>query len=194
MEPERRRRLERALSDRDPDRRLEWLDALDPESAARLRRGGGRQRVLRALEVALLTGRPLGWWHRERPGREPGLDALVFVLDRPRGSLDRRIDARVDAMFRAGLVDEVAGLLEAGYRSDDPGLSATGYPEVIAALRGDLSLDQAAERIRRLTRRYARRQMTWFRNQLPIDAIWLDGTRPMDELVEEAVETWRNEA
>ena len=193
LDPDRRRRLERVLARMEGERRFRWLDALDPESAAQLRRGGGRQRELRTLEVALLTGHSLGWWHRERPAREPGLDALIFVLDRPRQALDRRIDARVDAMLRAGFLEEVAGLIDAGYGPDDPGMSATGYSEAIAALDGQLSVDDAADRIRRMTRRYARRQLTWFRNQLPPDARWLDGTRPMDELVEEVVEQWRNE-
>ncbi len=177
-----------ALSEETLDR---WLGVLDPESAARLAEGGGRQRVLRALEMALLTGRPLGWWHRNRAADHDGLDARVFVLSLPRDVLYGRINRRVGAMLEAGLVEEVAELLERGYAPDAPGMTATGYPEVAAHLAGEVSLEEAADRIRRKTRGYARRQLTWFRNQLPDDAVWLDGTRPNDELVDEMVARWR---
>ncbi|MEJ2502091.1 MAG: tRNA (adenosine(37)-N6)-dimethylallyltransferase MiaA [Gemmatimonadota bacterium] len=175
-----------------PDERLlAWLRRLDPDSARRLREQGGRQRVLRALEVALLTGRPLGWWHRQRPADVPPLDPLTFVLSLPRERLYDRINRRVDAMLDAGLVEEVAGLLAAGYRPDAPGMSAAGYGEIVAHLNGEVGLDEAADRIRSRTRKYARRQLTWFRNQLRGDAVWLDGTRPAAALAEEVVEGWR---
>ncbi|HUE76648.1 MAG TPA: tRNA (adenosine(37)-N6)-dimethylallyltransferase MiaA [Longimicrobiales bacterium] len=171
----------------DPER---WLAALDPGSAARLRAGGGAQRVLRALEVALLTGRPLGWWHERRPGSD-ALDIRVFVLHLPRDVLYERINRRVDSMLAAGLVREVAALRAAGHGPGQPGMTATGYREIAAHLQGEVSLDEAAERIRRATRRYARRQVTWFRHQPPEGTIRLDGTRPADELVEEMIEGWR---
>jgi tRNA dimethylallyltransferase len=169
-----------------------WLEALDPDTAAALdaRDGGaGRQRVLRALEMALLTGRPLGWWHEHRAAEGEGLDALIFVLSLPRDVLYDRINRRVDAMLEAGLVEEVRGLLDR-YRRDAPGMTATGYPEIAGYLAGEGSLEEAADRIRRKTRGYARRQLTWFRNQFPEGTVWLDGTRPTDELVEEVVRRW----
>lgn len=193
MDRDRRARLENALDRLDDERLRAWLVALDPDSAERLRRSGGRQRVLRALEVALLTGRPLGWWHRERPGTPPAVDPMVFVLDRPRDELYHRIHERVDAMLERGLLDETAALLEAGYGPGSPGLSATGYPEAMAVLAGTMDPGEATDRIRSRTRQYARRQLTWFRNQLPADAIWLDGTRGVDELAEEVVERWQGE-
>jgi tRNA dimethylallyltransferase len=103
--------------------------------------------------------------------------------------LYRRINERVLAMVEQGLVDEVRRLLELGYRPGDPGVDATGYVELIPYLRGEVSLDDAVDQIQRATRRYARRQETWFRNQLP-GAVWLDATRPTGELVEEIVRTW----
>lgn len=198
MDTGRRAALETFLRDRPSGEPRRWLAALDPETAERLARsgsgggGGGGQRVLRALEVALLTGRPLGWWHRHRPGPAP-LDIRVFVLDLPREVLDERIDRRVDAMIAAGLVEEVRRLLAAGHEPGDPGMTATGYPEIAEFLRGRTTLEDAADRIRRATRRYARRQRTWFRNQLPADAVWLDGLRRTDELVEEVVQRWGGE-
>lgn len=192
LDPGRREALQAHLESFDGARLMEWLDALDSTSADRLREGGGRQRVLRALEVALLTGRPLGWWHRARPSGEDPIEAITFVLDLPREQLYQRINHRVDRMLGGGLVEEVAGILDRGYPPDAPGLSATGYPEIRAYLSGELTLDQAADRIRARTRGYARRQLTWFRNQLPPDARWLDGTRPTEELVDEVEERWRN--
>ncbi|MFW6206185.1 MAG: tRNA (adenosine(37)-N6)-dimethylallyltransferase MiaA, partial [Gemmatimonadota bacterium] len=194
LDRDRRERLKTFL-DGLPDGALaRWLAVLDPESAERLAEQGGRQRVLRALEMALLTGRPLGWWHRHRAAEGEGLDVVTFVLSLPRDVLYDRINRRVDAMLDAGLVDEVAGLLERGYDPEDPGMTATGYPEIAAYLKGsgEPSLEAAADRIRRRTRGYARRQLTWFRNQLPEDTTWLDGTRPMEELVDEVVERWES--
>lgn len=190
MDPDRRAALRSyldALPDGVPAR---WLAALDPESAERLRERGGRQRVFRALEVALLTGQPLGWWHETRPGPEP-VDIHVFVLELPREQLYERINRRVDAMLAAGFVREVEALLAAGHAPGDPGMNATGYPEVAAYLAGDSTLEDAADRIRRATRRYARRQVTWFRHQLPAGTVRLDASRPASELVEEVVQRWR---
>lgn len=192
MDRERREALKGFLEAQDPETLPRWLKVLDPASAKRLSESGGQQRVLRALEMALLTGRPLGWWHRHRAAEREGLDALVLVLSVPREVLYERINRRVDAMLEAGLVAEVSALLEAGYAPDSPGMTATGYPEIAAHLAGETSLEEAADRIRRKTRGYARRQLTWFRNQLPDHAVWLDGMSPTDELVEEVVERWES--
>jgi tRNA dimethylallyltransferase len=170
---------------------MEWLALLDPVAAARLQEGGGRQRELRALEIALLTGRPLHWWHQARPRAQPPMDAAVFVLDLPRDALYDRINARVDAMVEAGLVEEVRALVSRGYNQNDPGMSATGYPEILDCLEGRIDLAEAMDRIRRATRRYARRQLTWFRNQLPAGAIWLDGTRDSNDLANQVVRQWQ---
>jgi tRNA dimethylallyltransferase len=197
LDPERRRRLHAFLLTLDEHENARWLEVLDPGAAARIGRpggGGGRQRAFRALEVVLLTGRPLDWWHRHQPPSDPPLRAAIFVLDLPRSVLDDRINARVEAMFEAGLEEEVRRLLESGYRTSDPGMSATGYPETAALVRGEIDREAAKDRIRRATRRYARRQLTWFRNQLPAGAVWLDGTRPMERLVEEVVERWETAA
>lgn len=191
MDRELRGRLREFFQRKPSDLALRWLRVLDPPAGRRLGEAGGRQRILRALEVPLLTGRTLGYWHEHSPAR-PGLAVRTFVLDLPRAVLYERIDRRVDAMLEAGLLDEVRELLERGFTPDDPGMSATGYPELASVLRGEVPLEEAADRIRRTTRRYARRQLTWFRHQLPEDAVWLDGTRPTTELVTEVVEEWRN--
>lgn len=186
----RRRALERALRPLDDGALLEWVRAIDPRTAASLEAGGGRQRMLRALEVALLTGRTIGWWHRHAPPVQPPVPLMVFVLEIDRGALDRRIDARVHDMVEAGLVDEVRALLEAGVPPDAPGMSATGYREIVDYLRGDVSLEEAVARIQRATRQYSRRQLTWFRNQLGPEVVRLDGARPAGDLAAAIVSAW----
>lgn len=186
-----RERLRTYLAERPVAELRRWLEVLDPESAAAMERGGGRQRMARALEVALLTGRPLPWWHRQGPPAVEALPVMVFVLSLPRETLYARINGRVRAMVEAGLLDEVRELLDSGHHPAEPGMSAVGYTEMAAHLRGERSLEDAVDAVQRATRRYARRQLTWFRNQLPDGAAWLDGTRPADDLVEDVLKRWR---
>jgi tRNA dimethylallyltransferase len=169
-----------------------WLARLDPESAARLRSWGGRQRLIRALELPLLTGRPLSWWHRAAPPEAAALRPLVVVLDPPRELLLARIDARVEAMAEAGLLDEVRVLLEHGYTSGDPGMKTTGYHELVPVVHGATPLAEALDDVRRNTRAYAKRQLTWFRHQLPEGAVWLDSDRPHAGLAREIAGLWRS--
>ena len=168
------------LEGQERERLERWVRLVDPERAE-VAAEGGPQRLGRTLEIALLSGRRLSWWHREAPAEAPGLPGVVVVLDLPRDEMDRRIDERVTAMAERGLVDEVRGLLEAGWSLDAPGLTGTGYREVAAHLRGEATLEEALERIRHNTRRYARRQLTWFRHQLPEDAVRIDATLPVGE-------------
>jgi tRNA dimethylallyltransferase len=137
-----------------------WAGRLDPRFP-----GGGRQRAARAIEVALLTGRALSWWQRE--ARESGtLRPWYIHLTVPREVLHRRLSARVDQMLGAGLVAEVQRHLDAGVAPDAAGLDGIGYREVIAMLNGQLSESALRDAILVSTRRYAKRQETWFRNQL----------------------------
>lgn len=189
MDEGRRTRLREALDRLGREEMARWVRVLDPERAETAIQGGP-QRLNRTLEVPLLTGRPLSWWHREAAAEAPGLPTLVVVLELPREELDRRIDARVSRMVERGFLDEVRRLLEAGYTGDDPGMSGTGYREVAEALAGRLPLEEALERMRLQTRQYARRQMTWFRNQGPEDALRLDATLPLEEKVAAVEAAW----
>lgn len=190
MDPERRARLMEGLERMDDAELHRWLAALDPESAARLGAWGGRQRLLRALEVPLLTGRTLPWWHRHSPPEEPPVPVLVFALDVPRERVYATVDRRVGEMAEAGLVDEVRGLV-ARYGEDAPGLNAHGYAELIPYLRGERTLDEALELVRENTRAYTKRQQTWNRTQLPESAVHLDATRPRADLAGEIARRWR---
>jgi tRNA dimethylallyltransferase len=180
-----REAVDRILSRLSTDTLRRWLAALDPKSAARLRESGGRQRLHRALELPLLTGKPLSWWHRNALPEAPPIEARVFLLEVPRDELYAAINARVTAMANAGLASEVHGLLERGYDEGAPGMNATGYAELIPAVRGEVPMADALELVKRNTRAYARRQVTWFRHQLPSDTVRLDGTRPVEDLAAE---------
>jgi tRNA dimethylallyltransferase len=184
FDPERRAALASHLQGVETATLAAWLRRLDPPTAVRLSTWGGRQRLLRALELPLLTGRPLSWWHVHAPTEAQPLEPVVFVLDHPRDQLDAAIARRVDDMVAAGLIDEVAGLVQLGHDERSPGMNATGYIEVLPYLRGERPIEDALGEIRRNTRAYSRRQLTWLRHQLPADARWLDATRPREELAE----------
>lgn len=173
-----------------PRDRLEgWVRRLDPERAD-LAIAGGAQRLTRTLEVALLTGRALSWWHRSGPAQAPGIAGYIVRLDLPRDVLDRRIRARVRSMVERGLVDEVQRLLDAGYRRTDPGMTGTGYREIAAHLHGEGTLDAALETTVVRTRRYARRQLTWFRHQPPTPDLRIDATRALEGQVATVLQAW----
>jgi tRNA dimethylallyltransferase len=190
LDPEQRAAVALELAGLDDQELHRRLGALDPPTAERLRDWGGRQRLLRALELPLLTGKPFSWWHANAPPEAPPLHPLVFVLDVPREQVDAVIDARVSQMVEHGLLDELRALVAAGHGDHSPGLRAHGYQELLPYLRGEIGLEQALEEVRKATRAYSRRQRTWFRNQLPADAVWLDGNRPRAELAEQIVALW----
>jgi tRNA dimethylallyltransferase len=190
LDPAARERVTRMMERMDDAELLRWLEPHDPEAAARLRAGGGRQRLMRALEVALLTGRPLTWWQRNSPPEAPPTPVLPFVLEVPRDRLYEGINRRMSEMAAAGLEDEVRALV-ARFGEDAPGLNAHGYAELMPYLRGERTLGEALDLARKNTRDYTRRQLTWFRTQLPSGTVWLDATRPRAELAEEIVAAWR---
>jgi tRNA dimethylallyltransferase len=189
LDPTSRGLLAGALDRLDDAELHRWLSVLDPASAARLEQWGGRQRLMRALEVALLSGRPLSWWHAHSPPEAPPVAVLPFVLEVPRDQLYASIHRRSEEMVAAGLVEEVRSLVTR-YGEDAPGLNAHGYAELMPYLRGERSLEEALELMRKNTRSYTRRQLTWFRRQLPEGAVWLDATRPRQELADEVVAAW----
>ncbi|OLC69721.1 MAG: tRNA (adenosine(37)-N6)-dimethylallyltransferase MiaA [Gemmatimonadetes bacterium 13_1_40CM_4_69_8] len=169
-----------------------WAGRLDPQFL-----GGGRQRAARAIEVALLTGHALSWWQRE--AREGGtLRPWYIHLTVPREVLHRRLAARVDQMLAGGLVAEVQRQLAAGIAPDAAGLDGIGYREVVAMLSGQLSERALRDAILVSTRRYAKRQETWFRNQLREPGagsrepeVWtLDATGTAEVLARRIYERW----
>lgn len=142
---------------------LAALRAADPDRAAKLS-AGDRRRIVRALEVYTLTGVTITR-HDERTRRvPPRYDAAVIALDyREREDLYARIDSRVDEMISGGLFREVQALMDSGLAPESTAFQAIGYKEAAAALRGEIGREEAAELIKRESRRYAKRQLTWLR-------------------------------
>lgn len=190
LEPGRRRRLESVLDVMGAEECLRWLRVLDPSRAGRAEEGG-MQRIRRALEVPLLTGRSLTWWHAHAPVEGSPVRMQVVLLEADPAWLSARIAARVESMVGEGLVDEVAGLRQAGFHEGSSGMSGTGYREVLAHLRGETDRASAIEAIVSATRQYARRQRTWFRHQLPADTIRLDAARGTELLARDILAAWQ---
>ncbi len=166
------------------------LVTTDPQTAVRLR-PNDRQRILRALEVLAATGRPLAAW-QEKPGTpmlRPEETGAIF-LSVEREALRRRIDARFDAMLDAGALQEVRTLAARNLDPALPAMKAHGVPWLMRHLHGEISLDEAASRGKADTRRYAKRQETWFRHQLP-EFKWLEPERAHEYLAAQ-LETLRS--
>ncbi len=119
------------------------------------------KRVMRALEVFYISGKPI-WQHFREQKKNTDHKYYQFGLEWNRAELYQRIEKRVDDMIDAGLIDEVKSILELGFSKEINALNTVGYKEIIQYLENKISLDRAAELIKRNTRRYAKRQMTWF--------------------------------
>ena len=137
------------------------LKEVDPQSAGKMLPQNWK-RVMRALEVFHLSGEPIWKFHNEHK-RESNIEFRQFGLNWPREILYKNIETRVDKMIEAGLIDEVEFLLSKGYDESINALNTVGYKEIISYIRGEYSLERAVELIKRNTRHYAKRQMTWFR-------------------------------
>ena len=154
------------------------LERVDPLLAAKLH-VNDKKRVLRGLEVWQLTGVPLSKVQAEHAFAEREVDAKVFIMEVERGSLYMRINRRVEEMISAGWVTEVKKLLAAGVPRDIEPMRAIGYKELVSHLAGEVSLDDAIAAIKQSTRRFAKRQLTWFRR--------MEGTRITPGEVERVV-------
>jgi tRNA dimethylallyltransferase len=167
-----RARLEQELDAVGPAALHERLAALDPAAADAVLPSNGR-RIVRALEVIELTGGP---FRAQLPEPRPHYPAVVVGLDREAAVLDERVAARVERMWAAGFVDEVAALAADGLQEGPTASRALGYAQVIAQLDGELTADEARERTAGTTRRFVRRQRSWFRRDPTIS--WFDAGRP----------------
>lgn len=156
-----------SLRPRGPERLHRWLTHVDPVSGARIAIAD-RHRVERALEVWLLSGRPISSWNREAGDELP---SIKIGLQLERAALNARLDARVDVMYEQGLVDETRRLLDT-YPATARPFGTIGYREAAAAIRGELSPAEAIAETRRRTRAYAKRQMTWLRSERNVH--WVD--------------------
>ena len=174
----RRKALEALADQAGIETLLAQLAAVDPASAARLH-PADRKRIIRALEVYQETGKTITQHNLDSQAMPPKYRALWLGLTfSDRAMLYDRIDRRVDQMVAQGLLEEIQGLLAAGVPSGATSLQAIGYKEPIAALRGELSLEEAWETVKRESRRYAKRQLTWLRRNAAIR--WIVQEEPLD--------------
>ena len=164
---------------------MAWLQDIDPEAAAKLHLSD-RKRIIRALEVYLETGETISTHNKRTQAIPPRYQPLWLGLDfEDRAVLYNRIDRRVDIMLEQGLITEIAELLAAGIPKKSTAMQAIGYKEFLAAMDGQCTIMQAAEDVKKASRHYAKRQLTWFRRNANMN--WLarrgDG---MDEIIQNA--------
>ncbi|QYF74312.1 tRNA (adenosine(37)-N6)-dimethylallyltransferase MiaA [Cryobacterium sp. PAMC25264] len=177
-DPVLRARLEAELTEQGPGLLYDRLKTVDPASALRIGASNGR-RLVRALEVVELTGAP----HVAVLPGDPvyWMPAVTLGLRLEREVLTPRLDARVDRMWAAGLVDEVQGLIPAGLEGGVTASRAIGYAQALGQVRGTLSQAEAIEATQQLTRRYARRQVSWFKRDPHTHWIDADDTDRVDQ-------------
>ena len=186
-----RERLHRIARRKGPAYLYHLLKGRDPEAAQRIQ-SADRVRIVRALEVYFATGKPISLL--QRPEHNSGLGCqqmdgfhvLKLGLSLPRQILYDRIQRRVDRMFRSGLVEEVNQLLDRGYSRLSKGFEALGYRHTLAFLAQEMSLETVVELTCRDTRRYAKRQMTWFRREK--DVHWIEFAGESPQAFEEALD------
>ncbi len=176
--------LRKKLADREerePGVLHRLLGQADPAAAARIP-PGDRVRLVRALEVASLTGRPITLHHRDHAFADAPFRFRFLVLDPPRPLLHRAIEVRVDDMVRNGWVEEVRALLASGYSTNLASMKAVGYRELAEHLMEGAPLADCIARIKTATRRYAKRQLTWFRAEETAEWLPLEGAGEIPRL------------
>ena len=163
-----------AASDGGPERLYEMLKEVDPESTEKIHYHNPK-RVIRALEYFHQTGQKISEHNEQESRKESPYNFAYFVLNRPREVLYERIDQRVDQMMEEGLVQEVRRLKDRGYDRSLVSMQGLGYKEILAYFDGELSLEEAVYILKRDTRHFAKRQLTWFKRER--DVLWLDQSK-----------------
>jgi tRNA dimethylallyltransferase len=158
------------------------LQRVDPQSAARIAPMDA-ERILRAYEVYLVSGKTMHWWQQQPRDAFQGYQWLKIGIHIPREQLYQRINRRVEEMFKGGLLEEVRYLLDT-FQKSSHAFKAIGYRQAAEYLEGEISLSQAIEGTQKESRHYAKRQLTWFRSDM--DIVWLDGQLDSDKLKSEA--------
>jgi len=166
-----RRSLEEMAAREGPEAVYERLRAVDPASC-KIIHANNVKRVIRAIEFYEKTGRRISDHNKEQRGRKSPYHSAYFVLCDDRERMYQRIEERVDRMMEEGLVDEVRALQDMGCTRDMVSMQGLGYKEILSYLDGEISLEEAVYRIKRDTRHFAKRQMTWFRREKEV--IWID--------------------
>ncbi|ALA60083.1 tRNA (adenosine(37)-N6)-dimethylallyltransferase MiaA [Nitrospira moscoviensis] len=186
-DPEIRAELARLSREQGRDRLYAELVRVDPDTAARLH-PNDEAKILRALEVHRLSGLPLSALHREHAFQDRPFAALLLGLRRPKEELYRRIEDRIDWQLAHGMVEETRALLTRGYGRGLGSMKGLGYRQVAAYVAGEYDYDEMVRRFKRDTRRFAKRQLTWFRKELGIEWIATEETEPLEHTVDRVVE------
>jgi len=173
--------LERQIEQKGIESLYKKLMNVDPSYAKKMD-GMNPQRIVRALDVWEQTGRPFSSFHSNEGPIIPPADTLVIGLRRERQELYKRINNRTENMFKEGFLEEVRTLLNRGYTLEDPGLNTVGYKEAVARLNREISRKKMIEDIKTQTRRYAKRQLTWFRRWNFVEWLHLDKLDPEQAL------------
>lgn len=171
------RKLRKSLEEKNNDELMQWLEKLDPETAQSVDHCNKR-RIIRALEVCILSGKPFS--QHEKRGR-PLFDFLQIGIEVPRDILYERINTRVDNMMKLGLLKEVEGLIKQKYSWSLPSMSGIGYQQFKDFFDKKITLDQAVENLKQDTRHYAKRQLTWFKRDERIK--WVEKYEEAEKLV-----------
>jgi tRNA dimethylallyltransferase len=166
-----RKELELLLVEHGGDYLHELLTKIDPDSASAIHPNNSKK-VIRALEFAKLTGEKISEHNKEQRTKQSPYHYCYFVLNKDRAKLYETINRRVDLMVTNGLLDEVKGLSAQGYSRDLVSMQGLGYKELFAYLEGECSLEEAIEVLKRDTRHFAKRQLTWFKREKEV--LWVD--------------------
>ena len=166
-----RMELEQIAKENGPEKLHEMLREVDPESADAIH-ANNVKRVIRALEFYKLTGQKISEHNEKERAKESPYEFCYFVLNDDRKLLYDRIDLRIDKMMEEGLLEEVSSLKNKGYTKDMVSMQGIGYKEILDYLNGECSLEEAIYILKRDTRHFAKRQLTWFRRER--DVIWVD--------------------
>ena len=166
-----RMELEQIAKENGPEKLHEMLREVDPESADAIH-ANNVKRVIRALEFYKLTGQKISEHNEKERAKKSPYEFCYFVLNDDRKLLYDRIDLRIDKMMEEGLLEEVSSLKNKGYTKDMVSMQGLGYKEILDYLNGECSLEEAIYILKRDTRHFAKRQLTWFRRER--DVIWVD--------------------
>ena len=185
-----RERLEQETDVIGMEAMMERLRAIDPEAAVRIR---DRKRMIRALEVYYETGKTITEHNKRTQSVPPKYTPLWLGLDfDERSELYRRIDLRVDMMLQQGLVEEIHSLLDSGIPSKCTAMQAIGYKEFVSALEGKVTIEEAAQEVKQSSRRYAKRQLTWFKRNKAMHWLVRKTGESGEEILENARRILRN--
>lgn len=186
-----RERLQKEAEEKGNRALYEQLKEIDPEAAARIHENDTK-RIIRAIEVYTHTKQPISEHLKQSRLVPPPYRYLVFGLRMDREKLYERINRRVDRMLEKGLVDEVRKLMEMGYEKSTIAMQGLGYKEIVSYLKGEISLDEAVYIIKRDTRHYAKRQMTWFKRIEGIEWLDVDENKELQDITARIIRIYGN--